>query len=160
MDLITRIAGREAFQAAVREALAEAAAAGWREIWLCDADFVRWPLGERGVIDSLTRWAGAHRRLTLLALDYDEVSRRHARFAQWRRQWVHVVHCRALQELQSNDVPVLLHAPGGLTLRLFDPLRFLGTVSRDAADGVSAREEIDAISQRSTEAFPATTVGL
>ena len=80
--------------------------------------------------------------------------------SQWRRQWAHVVHCRALQELQAGDVPVMLHAPGALTLRLFDPLRYRGTLSRDAADGVRAREEIDAISQRSIEAFPATTIGL
>jgi hypothetical protein len=160
MDTITRIEGREAFQAAVREALAEAATAGWREIWLCDADFANWPLGERSVIESLTRWTGAQRRLTLLALHYDHMSQRHARWAQWRRQWVHLVHCRALHELQANDVPVLLYAPGGVTLRLFDPLRYLGTLSRDAADGVRAREEIDAISQRSTESFPATTIGL
>jgi len=160
METITRIEGREAFQAAIREALAEAASAGWREIWLCDPDFSSWPLGERSVIDSLTRWAGAQRRLTLFALHYDDISRRHVRWAQWRRQWVHLVHCRALQELQANDVPVMLYAPGGLTLRLFDPLRYLGTLSRGAAEGVRAREEIDAISQRSVEAFPATTIGL
>lgn len=160
MDPITRIDGRQAFQDAVRESLAEAAAAGWRELWLCDPDFANWPLGERSVIDSLTRWAGGHRRLTLLALHYDELARRHARWAQWRRQWGHVAHCRALDETQANDVPVMLFAPGALTLRLFDPVRYLGTLSRDAADGASAREQIDAISQRSTEAFPSTTVGL
>jgi hypothetical protein len=160
MDSIRRIDGREAFHDAVRDLLAEAATAGWREIWLCDPDFANWPLGERSVVESLTRWARAQRRLTLLALHYEELPRRHARWAHWRRHWAHVVHCRALNELQANDVPVLLYAPGGLTLRLFDPLRYLGTLSRDAADGVRAREEIDAISQRSTEAFPATTVGL
>jgi len=160
MDSITRIDGREAFQAAVREALAEAATAGWREIWLCDPDFASWPLGERGVVENLTRWAGAQRRLHLLALHYDEISRRHARWAQWYRQWVHLVHCRALRDLQASDVPVMLHAPGHLTLRLFDPLRYLGALSRDPAVGVQAREQIDAISQRSSEAFPATTIGL
>jgi hypothetical protein len=160
MDTITRIEGREAFQGAVRDALAEAAAAGWREIWLCDPDFANWPLGERSVIENLTQWANSRRRLTVLALQYDEVLRRHPRWVHWRQQWAHVVHCRALQDLQANDVPVMLHATGGLTLRQFDPLRYLGTLSRDAADGVRAREEIDVISQRSIEAFPATTIGL
>lgn len=157
---VTRIAGRGDFQAAVRAALREAAAEGWREIWLCDADFAQWPLGERGVVDSLTQWAAASRRLTLLALHYDEVARRHPRFAQWRRLWAHVVHCRALQELQADDLPVLLHAPGRFTLRLLDPLRFQGSASRLADDGTQARELIDAISQRSSEAFPPTTLGL
>jgi hypothetical protein len=160
MDTITRIEGREAFQTAVREALAEAASAGWREIWLCDSSFANWPLGERAVIEDLTRWASAHRRLTLLALHFDDIVRRHARWVHWYRQWAHLVHCRSLQELQANDVPVMLHAPGHLTLRLFDPVRYLGTLSREPAVGVQAREQIDAISQRSTEAFPATTVGL
>jgi len=160
MDEIARIAGRGEFHAAVRFALAQAAAEGWRELWLCDPDFANWPLGERDVVDSFARWAGPQRRLTMLALHYDEVSRRHSRWAQWRREWAHVVQCRALQELQADDVPAMLHARGALTLRLVDPVRWRGTVSRTAADGVQARELIDAISQRSIEAFPATTLGL
>ncbi len=160
MDQVERLDGRKAFHAAVRVALAEAAAAGWRDLWLCDPDFANWPLGERSVVESLTQWAGSQRRLTLLALHFDEVARRHARWAQWRRQWAHVVQCRALQELQADDVPVMLHASGALTLRLLDPLRYQGIVSRRAADGLEARETIDAISQRSVEAFPGTTLGL
>ncbi len=154
------IAGRAEFQAAVRAALAEAAVAGWRELWLCDPDFAQWPLGEPGVIDSLSRWAGGARRLKLLALHYDEVSRRHPRWVQWRRQWAHGVECRALPALRAEDVPVLLHARGTLTLHLFDPLRYRGVVSSGAADDLRAREQIDAILQRSVEAFPATTLGL
>ena len=160
MEQIAQMAGRSEFQAAVRAALAEAATAGWRELWLCDADFANWPLGEPGVVESLTQWAGPQRRLTVLALHFDEVSRRHARWIQWRRQWAHAVHCRALQELQPDDVPAMLYAPGRLSLRLLDPLRCRGIVSRLPADGLRARELIDAISQRSAEAFPATTLGL
>lgn len=157
---VAPIAGRAEFHGAVRAALAEAAVAGWREIWLCDPDFARWPLGEPGVIDSLTRWAGGQRQLTLLALDFDAVARRHPRWVQWRRQWAHRVQCRALPDLRADDVPVLLHACGALTLELFDPLRYRGQVSCAAADDLRARERIDAILQRSTEAFPATTLGL
>ena len=160
VDRSAAIAGRAEFHAAVRAALAEAAAAGWRELWLCDPDFANWPLGDPGVIDSLTRWAGGPRRLTLLALHYDEVARRHPRWAQWRRQWAHVVQCRALPDLRAEDVPVLLHARGALTLQLFDPLRSRGRVSSLAAHDLRARERIDAILQRSAEAFPATTLGL
>jgi hypothetical protein len=160
MDQMQRIEGRGDFHSAVCSALAEAAAAGWRELWLCDPDFANWPLGERGVIESLTRWAGASRRLTLLALDYTELARCHPRWTQWRRQWTHIVTCRALQELQADDVPVMLHATGGVTLRLLDPQRCRGSLSRGAAEGQRARELIDVISQRSTEAFPPTTLGL
>ena len=160
MEQVARIAGRNEFHAALRAALSEAALAGWRELWLCDPDFANWPLGEPSVIESLTQWAAGPRQLTLLALHYDEVSRRHARWVQWRRQWAHRVHCRALLELSADDVPVLLHATGALTLRLLDPQHYRGTVSRLASDGLHARELIDAISQRSAEAFPATMLGL
>jgi hypothetical protein len=157
---IDRIASRSEFQAAVRAAVAEAGRAGWRELWFCDADFAQWPLNEAALIDSLTQWAGAQRRLHLLALDYDDVLRRHPRFVRWRMQWSHVVQARALQDLQPVDVPALLHAPDGLSLRLFDPLRCQGRVSRLPSDIVQDRELIDAISQRSGDAFPPTTLGL
>ena len=160
IDRVAAIAGRAEFQGAVRAALAEAAVAGWRELWLCDPDFAHWPLGEPDMIDSLTRWAGGQCKLTLLALHYGELARRHPRWVQWRRQWAHRVECRALPDLRPDDLPVMLHARGALTLHLFDPLRYRGQVSSAVADDLRAREQIDAILQRSTEAFPATTLGL
>ena len=160
MQDVLRIASRSEFHDALRGALSEAAAAGWRELWFCDPDFADWPLNEAGLVDDLTRWAGAHRRLHLLALDYDAVLRRHPRFVRWRVQWSHLVHCRALQDVQATDVPVLLHAAGAMTLRLLDPLRHQGRVSRSPADIAQAAELLDAISQRSVEAFPATVIGL
>ncbi len=160
MQDIVRIAGRSEFQAAVRAAFAEAGAAGWHQITLCDADFAMWPLNEPVVIDCLTAWVDARRHLHLLALDYDEVLRRHPRFVRWRVQWAHAVQARALVEVQPADVPTLLHAPGALALRLLDPLRQQGRVSRLASDIASDGELIDAISQRSIEAFPPTTIGL
>lgn len=160
MDSIAQIAGRREFHDAVRAAFAEAAERGWQELWLCDPDFAEWPLGEPGVVECLSRWAGGQRRLTVFALHYDEVVRRHARWVQWRRTWAHLVRCRALHERQADDVPALLHAPGAVTLRLLDRVHWRGTVSRLPADDMQARELFDAISQRSVEAFPATTLGL
>lgn len=157
---VLRIAGREGFRSALREALAEAGDARWRELWLCSPDFADWPLNEVGVIDSLTRWAGAQRRLHLLAIDYEELRRRHPRFVQWRVSWSHLIEARALPELQAVDFSTLLLAPGAISLRLLDPLRHQGRVSRLAADLVADRELIDVISQRSVEAFAATTLGL
>ena len=112
------------------------------------------------VIDCLTAWVNARRHLNLLALDYDEVLRRHPRFVRWRVQWGHAVQARALVDVQLVDVPTLLHAPGALALRLLDPLRHQGRVSRLASDIASDGELFDAISQRSVEAFPPTTIGL
>ena len=160
MEAHDPIDGRRAFEDAVRAAFAEASAAGWRELYLCDPDFAQWPLGERAVIDSLTQWIGGQRRLTLIALHYDEVVRRHSRWVGWRSRWAHVVDCRAAIELAADDMPTLLLAPGALTLELADRLRFLGRISRDATVALSARERIDAILQRSVDSLPVTTLGL
>jgi hypothetical protein len=151
---------RGEFHQAVRAAIAEAAAHGGREIWLCDNDFADWPLNERELIEQLVQWAGAHRKLTLLARGFDEFARRHARWVAWRRVWSHVVECRANNELEAGQMPTLLLLPGRLTLRLADPQRYRGTVSRDAGDALRAREQFDEILQRSQEAFPVTNLGL
>ena len=110
------ITSRSEFHTALRSALAEAAAVGCRELWLCDNDFADWPLGERQLVDSLSQWAGSHRRLTLIAHSFDEVARRHARWNEWRRQWSHIVHCRSNAELESGQMPCVLLASGLLHL--------------------------------------------
>jgi hypothetical protein len=84
------ITSRSEFHAALRLAFVEAAAQGSRELWLCDNDFGDWPLGERAVIEQLSLWAASSRKMTLVALTFDEVSRRHARWVQWRQQWSHM----------------------------------------------------------------------
>jgi len=154
------ITSRSEFHAALRSALAEAAAVGCRELWLCDADFADWPLGERQLVDSLSQWAGSHRRLTLIARSFDEVARRHARWNEWRRQWSHIVHCRRNAELESGQMPSVLLANELLSVSLVDPVHYRGRYSHDAADAVRCRELIDAVLQRSEEAYPVTTTGL
>ena len=151
---------RGEFLDAIRNAFADAAAEGCREMWICDIDFADWPLSESQVVENLTRWAYAHRKLTVLATTYEEFHRRHARFVEWRRQWSHVVECRQLEEIEPGDMPSLLLAPGIVTVRLLDRARYRASVSIEPADAVHCREVVDAISQRSGEAFPATTLGL
>lgn len=154
------ITSRNDFQEAVRQAFKRAADQGCREIFISDTDFAHWPLGERAVIEDLTRWAYAHRKLTVLAQHYDEFPRRHARWAEWRRQWAHVVECRALVDIEPGEIPGLFIAPGVVTLRLLDPVRFRASVSHEEADAIRARDALEAVLQRSEEAFPATTLGL
>ncbi len=156
----TLITSRGEFHAALRSALAEAAAVGCRELWLCDNDFADWPLGERAVVESLAQWAGSHRRLTLIAHNFDEVARRHARWNEWRRQWSHIVHCRSNAELEAGQMPSVLLASELLSVSLVDTVHYRGRFSHDAADGVRCRELIDAVLQRSEEAYPVTTTGL
>jgi hypothetical protein len=145
---------------AIRATLADAARVGCRELWLCDVDYADWPLGEREVIESLTRWAYGHRRLTLFAAGFETLSQRHPRWLEWRRRWSHVVECRALEETEPGRVPSLLLAPGVATLRIFDTVHWRGSVSAAEADAIRCRETVDALMQRSVESFPATALGL
>ena len=154
------ITTRQEFDDALRAAFAEVAAAGCRELWLCDDDFAAWPLNERAVVEHLAQWAMAHRHLTLIARSFDEFPRRHARWLEWRRVWSHVVSCRAVDEAQAADLPTLLVAPGVVTVRLADPVQCRGSVSWHAADLTKNRETAEAFFQRSGEALPVTLLGI
>ena len=156
----TLITSRSEFHAALRGAFAEAATLGSRELWLCDEDFADWPLGERAVVEQLAQWAASNRRMTLLARNFDEVSRRHARWVAWRRTWSHIVVCRSNTELPSGEFPTLLLALDRVSVRLADTVQHRGRVSHDKADELRCKEQIDAVLQRSEAAFSASTTGL
>lgn len=154
------LSSRGEFHDALRAAFAQAAAQGCREIWLSDPDFSDWPLGEIAVVEHLTQWAMSHRKLTVLAQHYDDVVKRHPRWVTFRRQWSHVVECRALEEAEPGAIPSMFLAPGLVTVRLFDAENYRASVSSEVADAVRAKDHLDAVLQRSTEAFPASTLGL
>lgn len=154
------ITSRSEFHTALRRAFAEAADAGCRELLLCDDDFADWPLGERAVVEDLTRWAASHRSFTIVARHFDEVARRHPRWVEWRRTWAHIVQCRANNELEAGRMPVMLLAPGVVAVRLFDADVPRGAVSRERADAIVWREALEEVLQRSEESFPATSLGL
>ena len=154
------ITSRKAFQDALYLGFADAATVGCRELWLCDTNFADWPLGERAVVEQLSRWAGSKRRLTLLATTFDDLVHRHPRWVEWRRQWSHVVHCRTNTNFETGQMPTLLLAPGLMSVRLSDSVHWRGRWSREAADELPCRESIDAVLQRSEEAFPVTVTGL
>lgn len=154
------ISTRADFHDAVRSAFDEAATHGCREIWLADTDFSDWPLGEKAVVESLTRWAQSHRRLLLVAQNYDEFARRHARWVEWRRAWSHVVVCRAVADLEPGQMPTALLCLGRRGIRLVDPVRYRGITATDAVSLAAIGEQIDAMAQRSEDAFPVTMLGL
>ena len=54
----------------------------------------------------------------------------------------------------------LLFVPGLSCVRVLDRIRYRGTVSNRPVDLTESRETVDALLQRSVEAFPATTLGL
>ena len=154
------INSRSEFHEALRAAFAEVATHACRQVWLCDTDFADWPLNEPGVIDNLTQWAQPHRKMVVLAQNFDDVMRRHPRWVAWRRQRANVVECRIVEPMEQGRMPILFTAPGLVTVKLADAVRHRGTSSYQAADGRLASELIDAVLQRSAEAFPATTLGL
>jgi hypothetical protein len=132
------INGRVAFNSSLKSAFSEMADRGVREVWLCDENFVSWPLGERAVVESLNQWVQSNRRLTLVARSFLEFSRHHPRWVTWRRQWSHVVSC---------------HTP-------LEPAHFRGYTSRETGTELCYRGKVDAILQHCAAAFPVTTAGL
>lgn len=154
-----RFSGRSEFTGLVRQALVAAAAQGWHEMIFCDPTFEDWPLGERAVADALHGWAKTGRRLTLLARNYDEVLRRHARFVSWRRTWAHIVECRGNASTPVDDMPSALWSPAWVMERL-DIARCAGIAGDEAARRVALRERLHERLLKSAPAFPAITLGL
>jgi hypothetical protein len=154
-----RFTGRTEFTDMIRQAFAVAAQQGWREIIVCDPDFEDWPLGERVVVQALNDWSKTGRKFTMLAGNYDEVLRKHARFVTWRRTWAHIVECRASASAAADETPSALLGPGWVFERL-DPQRCTGVAGSEPARRVALRERLNERLLKSSPAFPATTLGL
>lgn len=157
--------GRAEFQRLVVEALEWADMDGCRELHAWDASFADWPLSDANLLSALTRWARQGRQLHLLALQYDDVVRRHPRFVRWRRDFAHCVTARAVEPDLNVDggVQGLLLASGAngpLSLRLFDRHLWRGELSREPGERLRALEWFDALAQRSSDSFAPTTLGL
>lgn len=154
------ITSRGEFQASLKDAFAMIAESGVGEIWLCDENFADWPLNEPEVVALLARWSLPHRRCNVLSLDFGVLQQRHPRWVQWRRDWARVVHCVTPDESGGSHLPTLLFAPGLVSVRLADRIRYRGRFSTAAEDAARTREEVAALFQRCVEAFPASTLGL
>ncbi|MCB2001848.1 MAG: hypothetical protein R3E92_09820 [Burkholderiaceae bacterium] len=154
-----RFSGREAFARRLRDAFAVAAQQGWREMILCDARFLDWPLHERQVVDSLQAWSRSGRTCTLLATEYDTVVRQHARFVHWRRMWGHIIEARICRQIDPANFPTLLWSPHW-TLQLLDPVRSAGVSGSEPERIVQHKELLQELMQVSSPGFPATTLGL
>lgn len=151
--------GPEAFGDLIRAALDAAAREGWREWVWADPDFADWPLGERAVTEALQRWAGAGRRLTLLAERFDVFERHHARFVHWRRMWGHIVDARVCHGPGLPAVPSAIWAPAWFMRRL-DVEHCRGNSGSDPIGRRALREALDEGLRHSRAGFPITTLGL
>lgn len=154
-----RFAGREAFQALIRSALATAAHEGWKQMVLCDASFEDWPLRERAVVESLQAWAKTGRQLTLLATRYDGVLRDQARFVTWRRTWGHIIEARQCKGDDPLDFPSAIWSPGWVMQRL-DLARSTGVCGSEPERRVRLRELLNERLRGSSPGFPSSILGL
>lgn len=152
--------GPVALRAALLSGLMHATQAGAPRIELVDADFAGWPLDDTALLSSLTQWArGPQRRLAMLAHQFDDVPRRQPRFTVWRRQFAHVLECRAAPDVDRSEFPTLLLA-GAIGLMAGAGPRFAGRWLDEDADRRTWRGVVEAITQRSEAAFPAHPLGL
>ena len=154
-----RFSGPAEFADLIRSAFAAAAAQGWREIIVCDSSFEDWPLGERAVIQSLNDWSKTGRKLTMLAKNYNEVMRRHARFVTWRRTWAHIVECRGHASIAFDDMPSAVWS-SAWALQKLDLARCTGVCGSEPTRRVALKERLDECLKLSSPAFAATTLGL
>ena len=154
-----RINGRSEFTAAVRQAVSQAARERGRELYFVDPDFEAWPLEDPELLSALTAWARLPKRqMLMIAGRFDELPRRCPRFTEWRRNWAHLVECRAT-EVEASQIPTLLLA-GAHSLQLADRLQWRGHWLADDSEISAWREVVDVLMQRSEADFPANTLGL
>ncbi len=164
-----KLEGREAFVAHLRQALLQACAAGARDLYCFDESLLDWPWSDAELLAALTQWAKPHRRLHLLAEDYEGLRQRHPRFVRWRGLWGHCVRAWAY----TPDALAATGTAGGalaffaategaqaLSLNLFDKRLWRATVSTEIAAAQQKSQWFDALAQRSEESFAVTTLGL
>lgn len=155
------IDSRESFAQAVRWTLAQSMARPARRIVCVDADFADWPLDDPQLLQQLVDWFKRPRRsLVLVAASFDAMPRRHARFVAWRADWSHAVQAWSPAEGESVELPSAIVDDGGLALELIDTVHWRGHVSDDPRASQALRERVDAVLQRSVEAFPVNRLGL
>ncbi len=159
------IEGRAALSQALRDLLLLGCAQGSRTICCVAERFDDWPLSDRTVIEALAAWARRGRTLQLMGRGFDGLYQRHPRFVQWRVTYDHCVEAREY-EPQGGDIQSPLAAlffEGGdscMSLRILDDLHWRGVVSDEPRDAVLLREWFDALAQRASPSFPASTLGL
>ena len=160
-DTPPSVRGAAEFSAAIHWSVCSAIAAGARRILWVDNDFADWPLNDATLLDPLHDWLmQPQRRLQLLALSYELMPQRYARFVAWRRDRSHVVDMLAPPEDESIALPTLAVDDGRVSVRLFDRVHWRGRCSLDAPDASRIHEQFDALLQRSGPGFPVTQLGL
>jgi hypothetical protein len=160
-------AGRAEFANAVRDALRFAHKDGWREMLLCDGDFLDWPLADRETEEMLQAWSNSQRKFTIIARDFDALIRTHHRFVSWRRQWSHIVDAWEVKAVSAEEFPSgiigtsgHLSQFGNWSLHRLDKERSRGVFSSNPSRLLQLRNLIESVRERGATGFAATTLGL
>ena len=155
-DLQALPAGREAWQQALRQLLADPGAA----CCLYSADYADWPLQEAAVVDALDAWALTRRQpcLRMLARRYDGLTRAAPRFVDWRARFAHLIECRELPDGVDEPAEGMLLADHGMIAKAVEHGR-AGVHCRGAA-WLGAMQRWEAAWARAHPAFAAYTLGL
>ncbi|MDC8771368.1 hypothetical protein [Roseateles albus] len=165
----SKFEGRAAYVANLRQALLQACAANARDLYCFDENLVDWPWSDADVLAALTTWAKPHRRLHLLAAEYEDLRQRHPRFVRWRGNWGHCVQALAYTPEafaaagSCGGVQSFFTCVGtaqALSLSLFDKRLWRSSISTEAEDSLQKSQWFDALAQRSSESFAVTTLGL
>lgn len=159
-----RLDGWGAWADAVRALLAEAGEHP-ASLLMFDADYSHWPLGELACVQALEQWAlgGRHLHCTMLAGQWQHVPQQHPRWMRWRVIWAHKLSCKSLPDDEQSAwqrLHPMLVLEGRLGISLLDEEHGTGIWSRSPSTLREWWQGGDAISQRSIDAMPATTLGL
>jgi hypothetical protein len=160
-DPVPRIDSRAGFTAALLWAFERSIERRARRIVCVDPSFNDWPLDDAALLTRLTAWLRTPRRkLVLLAPQFDDLPRRHARFAAWRVDWVHAIEAWSPPEQDRIEMPTVLVDDDSTSVELIDSVHWRGHVDIDSRTARLWRERIDALLQRSEPAFPVNRLGL
>ncbi len=155
------ITTRSGFVAAVQQALEQALAQRARRMLWADADFADWPLNDALLLQRLVDWLRLpQRQLLLLAVDYEGLRQRHARFTALYGLWSHAIAARTPAQDEAAQLPCLLLAERTVAVHLIDKAHWRGWVGTEPATLRLWQERTDALLQRSEAALPVTTLGL
>jgi len=149
------------FVAALHHSVALAGQHSARRMVWADTDFANWPLDDAALLQRLVDWLRLpQRQLLLLAADYEDLRRRHARFTAMYGLWSHAIVARAPAQDEAAPLPCLVLAGGTAAVHLMDTEHWRGWISADPGVLRRWQERADALLQRSEVAFPVTTLGL
>ena len=131
--------------------------------WFADPDFTHWPLGDTAGLAAWHDWAvqgSKHHRAVLLLHDVAPLKAKHPAWVRWRQPWSHRIPCLMPAHEEAALTGGILVVPDVVGLKMTDQSAGRGWWTKDRQTVSEWLSELDAISQRSSEALFASSLGL